>query len=85
MTNNTKSDTLDRLEAKASGSSSAMVEKYTGWGTSLARRVGENEVKRTAGGLGRETAVQPPAAELSRLSLLIIEEQDSLGVPGVPS
>ena len=70
---------------QARWSGSAMVEKYTGWGTSLARRVGENEVKRTAGGLGRETAVQPPAAELSRLSLLIIEEQDSLGVPGVPS
>ena len=31
-------------------SSSVMVEKCTGWGTSLARRAGENEVKRTAGG-----------------------------------
>ena len=26
--------------------------KYTGWVTALGRRVGENEVKRTAGGPG---------------------------------
>ena len=37
---------------QARWSSSAMVEKYTGWGTSLARRVGENEVKRIAGDPG---------------------------------
>ena len=37
---------------QARRSSSAMVEKYTGWGSSLARRVGENEVKRIAGDPG---------------------------------
>ena len=36
-----------RVSPSTTRSSSAMVEKYTGWGTSLARRVGENEVKRT--------------------------------------
>ena len=71
-----------RLDRRACRS---MLAKYTGWVTALRRTAGENGVKRTAGGLGRETSVQPLAAELSRLSLLIIEEQDGLGVPGVPS
>ena len=33
-------------------SSSARLAKYTGWGTALGRRVGENEVKRTDEGPG---------------------------------
>ena len=33
-----------------------------GWGTTLGRRAGKNEVKRTAGGPGREAAAQPAAA-----------------------
>ena len=37
---------------QARWSSSAMVEKYTGWVTALGRRAGENEVKRTAGDPG---------------------------------
>ncbi len=37
---------------QARWSSSAMASKYTGWGTALLRRAGENEVKRTAGSQG---------------------------------
>ena len=35
---------------QAPRSRSAMLAKYTGWGTALGRPAGENEVKRTAAG-----------------------------------
>ena len=46
---------------QARRSSSAMLAKYTGWGTALGHRAGENRVKRTAGDQGRETPAQPAA------------------------
>ena len=49
---------------QARWSSSAMLAKYTSWVTALGSRAGENGVKRTAGGQGRDTAAQPAAESI---------------------